>query len=87
MEILKQPQYSPMNVEKQVIIFYAVINQYLLDVPVSMVIEFTEEFIKFVEGNFPHILTNIRETKDLTEEIEENIILAINEFKKLFSFS
>jgi len=87
MEILKQPQYSPMNVEKQVIIFYAVINQYLLDVPVSMVIKFTEEFIKFVEGNFPHILTNIRETKDLTEEIEENIILAINEFKKLFSFS
>lgn len=87
MEILKQSQYSPMNVEKQVIILYAVINQYLLDIPVSMVTEFTEEFIRFVEGNFPHILSNIRETRNLTEETEENIVLAINEFKKLFSFS
>ncbi|WFA08154.1 F0F1 ATP synthase subunit alpha [Tissierella sp. Yu-01] len=87
MEILKQPQYSPMNVEYQVIILYAVINQYLLDIPVNMVTKFTDEFIKFVEGNFPHIILNIRETRDLTEETEGNIILALKEFEKIFSFT
>ena len=87
MEILKQPQYLPMNAEYQVIILYAVINQYLLDIPVNTVTKFTEELIKFVEGNFPHIILSIRETGDLTEETEESIILALKEFKKIFSFT
>jgi F-type H+-transporting ATPase subunit alpha len=87
MEILKQPQYSTMNVEYQVIILYAVINKYLLDIPVNMVRKFEKEFIKFVEGNFPDILFSIRETKDLTEGTEEKLVLAIKEFKKLFSFT
>ena len=83
MEVLKQPQYSPMNAEYQVIILYAAINQYLLDIPVNKVKKFTEEFIKFVEGNFPQILLSIRETEDLTDETEKNIILALKEFKKI----
>ena len=85
METLKQPQYQTMSVENQVIIFYAAINKYLLDIPVNMVTKFEEELIKFVEENFPHILSSIRDTKDLSDETEKNIVLAINEFKKLFA--
>ena len=87
METLKQPQYQTMSVENQVIIFYAAINKYLLDVPVNMVTKFEEELVKFVEGNFPQILSSIRDTKDLNDETEKNIVLAINEFKKLFSYN
>ena len=57
----------------------------LLDIPVNMVTKFEEELIKFVEENFPHILSSIRDTKDLSDETEKNIVLAINEFKKLFA--
>ena len=85
METLKQPQYQTMSVENQVIIFYAAINKYLLDVPVNMVTKFEEELVKFVEGNFPQILSSISDTKDLNDETEKNIVLAINEFKKLFA--
>ena len=87
METLKQPQYQTMSVDNQVIIFYAAINKYLLDFPVNMVTKFEEELVKFVEGNFPQILSSIRDTKDLNDETEKNIVLAINEFKKLFSYN
>jgi F-type H+-transporting ATPase subunit alpha len=87
METLKQPQYQTMSVENQVIIFYAAINKYLLDVPVNMVTKFEEELVKFVEGNFPQILSSISDTKDLNDETEKNIVLAINGFKKLFGYT
>ena len=87
METLKQPQYQTMSVENQVIIFYAAIKKYLLDVPVNMVTKFEEELVKFVEGNFPQILSSISDTKDLNDETEKNIVLAINGFKKLFGYT
>lgn len=84
MEILKQPQYSPVRVEHQVIIFYVAINKHLLDIPVEKVKQFEKEFLQYVDNNYPEIVESIRETKDLTEETEKRIEEAVKEFKKNF---
>ncbi|WP_280635115.1 F0F1 ATP synthase subunit alpha [Anaerosalibacter bizertensis] len=84
MEILKQPQYSPMSAEHQVLILYAAINKYLSDIPVEKMGQFEKEFINFVDNNYPDITKNIKETEDLTEETEERLKEAIEEFKKSF---
>jgi len=84
MEILKQPQYSPVRVEYQVIIFYVAINKYLLDIPVNRIRQFEKEFLQFVDNNYPEIVESIKETKDITEETEKKIIEAVEEFKKNF---
>ncbi|NLY77168.1 MAG: F0F1 ATP synthase subunit alpha [Tissierellia bacterium] len=84
MEILKQPQYSPVRVEYQVIIFYVAINKYLLDIPVNRIRQFEKELLQFVDNNYPEIVESIKETKDITEETEKKIIEAVEEFKKNF---
>lgn len=84
MEILKQPQYSPMNVEDQVLILYAIMNKYLSDIPVEKMSQFEKEFINFVNNNYPNITEDIRKTNDLTEETEEKLKEVIVEFKKSF---
>lgn len=84
MEILKQPQYSPMKVEDQVVILYTVVNGYLSDVPIERISQFEKEFLNFVNNNYPEIINSIKETKDLTEETEKKIQEAIEEFKKSF---
>jgi len=84
MEILKQPQYSPMKVEDQVVILYTVVNGYLSDVPIGRISQFEKEFLNFVNNNYPEIINSIKETKDLTEGTEKKIQEAIEEFKKSF---
>ena len=85
MEILKQPQYSPMKVEDQVVILYAVINRHLTDIPVEKVGQFEKEFLNFVNNNYPEIIESIRTEKDITSETEEKLKDAIVEFKKNFN--
>ena len=87
MEILKQPLYSTIKVEHQVIVLYAVINKYLIDIPVDQITRFEDEFIKFVEGSYPQILLDIRKTKDLTYDTENDLVKAITDFKKIFSLN
>ncbi|MBU5436725.1 F0F1 ATP synthase subunit alpha [Tissierella sp. MSJ-40] len=84
MQILKQPQYNPMSVEHQIIILYIALNKYLSDIPVERVSQFEKEFLNFVDNNYPEIVDNIKETKDLTDENTEKIKIAITEFKKNF---
>lgn len=84
MEILKQSEYEPMKIEHQVIILYAGINKYMLDIPVEKIKLFEKEFIKFIESNYPRIILDITESKDLKPETEEELVEAINEFKKTF---
>ena len=83
-EILKQPQYHPMAVEYQVIIIYVATRKYLLDVAVSDIQRFEKEFFAFIDTKYPEIPQGIRETKQLTEEIETQLIKAIQEFKAEF---
>src|SRR5213596_569498 len=67
-EILKQPQYQPMNVENQVLVIWAASNGYADDVAVEDVRSFEAELLKFVENSHPGLLS-IREKKSLTDEI------------------
>lgn len=84
MEILKQPQYSPMSVEKQVMVLYAVTNKYMSDVPVERITDFESEFVTFMENNYPQVGKKIRETKEVTKEVEDELVKGIEEFKKSF---
>lgn len=85
MEILKQPQYSPMPVEKQIMILYAVTNKYISDVPLERIKDFEKEFLNFMDGTYPQVGKKIIETKELTEEIEAELVKGIEEFKKSFA--
>ncbi len=85
MEILKQPQYKPYSLERQVMIVYAVTRRYLADIPVDRISDFEEEFLNFMETTYPQVGKTIAETKDFTEETEEKLKDAIVEFKKSFA--
>jgi len=84
-EILKQGQFEPMPVEKQVLVIYTATKGYLDDIPVADVRRFEKELLSFVESNRPQLLEHIRTTKDLPAEQDLNA--AIEEFKKGFSVS
>ena len=83
-EMLKQPQYAPMPVEKQVVIIYAATKKYLLDVPVEKVADFEKELFEFIDTKYPDIFENIRTKKKLDDDLEGAIKKAIEEFKKDF---
>jgi F-type H+-transporting ATPase subunit alpha len=80
-EVLKQPQYKPMPVEYQVIIIYAATRRYLLDVEVSDILSFQDGLFEFIDTNYPELPAQIREQKELTEEIEEQLKKVIEEYK------
>ena len=84
-EILKQPQYVPMSVEKQVMILYAAVNGYIDDVTVDKVMAFEINFYRFMEANHPEIGKHIAQEKELTSDTEEALKAAILEFKQGYS--
>jgi F-type H+-transporting ATPase subunit alpha len=84
-EILKQPQYVPMPVEKQVMILYAAINGYIDDVAIDKVTTFETNFHRFMEANHPKIGKTIAGEKEISAKTEEALKAAISEFKQGFS--
>ena len=83
-EILKQPQYKPMPVEKQVVIIYAATRKYLLDIEVDRILEFESGLFKYISTKYPDIFEKIREEKKLSDELEDALKKAITEFKETF---
>ncbi|MDD6402385.1 MAG: F0F1 ATP synthase subunit alpha [Lachnospiraceae bacterium] len=83
-EMLKQPQYKPMPVEKQVVIIYAATRKYLIDIPVDRILEFESGLFEYISTNNPEIFENIKKEKKLTDDIEESLVKAITDFKKTF---
>ena len=83
-EMLKQPQYKPMPVEYQVIIIYAVIKKYVIDIDVDRILDFEQGLFDFIDTKYPQIPESIKETKELTADNEKALIAAIEEFKKTF---
>ena len=81
-EMLKQPQYQPMAVEKQVMIIYAATKKYLLDIPVEDILPFEKALFEYVETKYPEIPESIRTEKAMSDEIEAKLIKAIEECKK-----
>jgi F-type H+-transporting ATPase subunit alpha len=81
-EILKQPQYKPMDVEKQVLVIWAASNGHVDDVPVEEVQKFEVELLRWVENAHPGVLQNIREQKSLTDEIKSDLTQVLTDFKE-----
>ena len=83
-EVLKQPQYKPMPVQYQVIIIYVVTNKYLLDVAVEDITRFESEFFEFLDKKYPEVPNAIATEKVISDETEETLKKAIDEFKASF---
>ncbi len=84
-EILKQDQYKPLPMEKQVMIVFAGVNGYLDDIAVENVRRFEAELYKFVENAHPSIFQTIREKKIIDDALKAQIKDVISEFKQRFT--
>jgi F-type H+-transporting ATPase subunit alpha len=84
MEILKQDQYQPLTVEKQVLIIFAASNKYLDDLPVSECRRFELELYPFLETNYNGLLKSLREKKAFDDAIKAEAKKALDEFKEQF---
>jgi F-type H+/Na+-transporting ATPase subunit alpha len=80
-EILKQPQYRPMDVEKQVLVIWAATNGYVDDIAIEDVRRFETELLSFVESSHPGLLANISEKKNLTDDIKKDLKQVLEDFK------
>jgi F-type H+-transporting ATPase subunit alpha len=83
-EVLKQPQYSPMRVEQQVMIIYAVTNGHLDDVPVNRIKEWERQFHEFMTARFAQVGEKLRTEKVLSKETEAELKKGIEAFKTTF---
>ena len=81
-EVLKQGQYTPMSMEKQVLIMYAAVNGYLDDIAVDQISGFESDFQMFVEANHPEIISILAKERDISDTTEESIKATITEFKQ-----
>ncbi|MBT9259120.1 MAG: F0F1 ATP synthase subunit alpha [Clostridiales bacterium] len=86
-ELLKQPQYSPMPVEEQVVSLFAGTRGYVDDLPVEQVLEFEKGLLAYLRAERPEILKGIKEKKEITPELEQALREAIETFKRGFAGS
>ena len=84
MQILRQPQYSPMPVEDQIMIIFATINKYLSNVAVDQVGRFEKEFLEFMDNQHPEVGKAIIADQKITDETEQKLRAAIEEFLPKF---
>ncbi len=83
-EILKQDQYAPLNVEDQIVVIYAATNGYLDTFDVTRAKEFEAELIEFIKNKYNGILDKIRSEKKMNDEIKSELKDALEEFKAVF---
>jgi F-type H+/Na+-transporting ATPase subunit alpha len=83
-EILKQGQYSPIPVEKQIAIIYAGTNGMLDDLPLDQIRAFEQELYRFLENAHPAILITIKEKKTIDDDLKAKLNSALQEFKARF---
>jgi F-type H+-transporting ATPase subunit alpha len=83
-EILKQGQYVPMAVEKQVMLLYAAVNDFLTDIDVNKISEFEKQFLEYMDTHHRDLGEAIVKKGSLDDEIKNSLNEAIKEFKKVF---
>ena len=83
-EVLKQSKNSPVDVEKQVVIIYAVVNNYLKTIPVEDIREYEKDLFLFLDESHPDILASIHDTKELTAENEKALKEVLKAFAEKF---
>ncbi|MCL2580585.1 MAG: F0F1 ATP synthase subunit alpha [Oscillospiraceae bacterium] len=84
-ETLKQPQFSPLAVEQQVLILFVLTQKYLTDVEMSKTHDFERAFLKFITQNHSAIPAEIKSSGKVSPELEDKIRAAIDEFKKQYA--
>ncbi len=84
MEVLKQDQFQPLPVERQVLIIFAGANRYLDDLEVSEVRRFEREFFAYTETNYPGLLKTLREKKAIDDAVKAEALRALDTFKEAF---
>lgn len=83
-EVLKQNRNAPVSVEHQVIIIYAVVNDFLKDIPIGLISDFEKELFEYIDNSYPDINKSIVELKELTPENEQMLKEVLNDFTKKF---
>jgi len=83
-EILKQPQYQPMDIEKQVLGIWSATNGYTDDIPVEQIKRFETDLLNFVENSHPGLFSGIREKKTITDDIKGDLNQALQDFKAMW---
>ncbi|MCI5969668.1 MAG: F0F1 ATP synthase subunit alpha, partial [Oscillospiraceae bacterium] len=83
-EVLKQDRNSPIRVELQVVIIYAVINDLLKDIEIKDIKDFQDTLFAYVENKYPSIIESISKTGDLTDDTAAQIVNAVAECKKTY---
>jgi F-type H+-transporting ATPase subunit alpha len=84
-ELLKQPQFSPLKMEEQVVVIYAGVNGYLDPLPVSKVRSFEDGLLSLLRGKHVDILNTIRDTRDLGDETAAKLKKVVEEYAKTFA--
>jgi F-type H+/Na+-transporting ATPase subunit alpha len=84
-ELLKQPQFSPLKMEEQVVVIYAGVNGYLDPIPVNRVRAFEDGLLAAVRSRNPEILESIRTSRDLSDETAGKLKNAVESFAKSFA--
>jgi len=83
-EVLKQPQYSPMKTEDQVVVLYALTKGFLDNIAVDQIKSFEEGLIEYAQRNAKTFYKEVIDTKMWTDAGEEELVKTINEFKQSF---
>jgi len=83
-EVLKQPQFQPMPAEKEVMILFAGAGGYLDEWPAESVSDFEKQMLEFMDSKYPDLLNTIKETNDISDELDEKLKKALDEFKGIF---
>ena len=84
-EVLKQGQYIPMDVEDEILILFALTKGYLDDIDVNKLHRFETECLEFFHSAVPAVIEELKKTKDISPELEGKIVSAIDRFKKSFN--
>ena len=85
-ETLKQAQYSPLLVQEQVMVIFTAVRGFLADIPVERVVEFHNDFLKFMRAQHPEIGERIAQQKKLDDALEADLSKAIEEFKETVTY-
>jgi F-type H+-transporting ATPase subunit alpha len=84
-EILKQGQYQPLSVERQVVILYAGTNGFVDHLPESALKKYEADLSRFLESRHPNIYEDIRTKRELSDDVKTNLGTALKEFNESFS--
>ncbi|MGD8386597.1 MAG: F0F1 ATP synthase subunit alpha [Desulfobacteraceae bacterium] len=83
-EVLKQGQYQPMDGEREVMILFAGANGYLDAVPEASVLDYEAQMLEFMDSKYPELLQEIKDKGDISDELNEKLRKALDEFKDMF---